>query len=694
MSAASCSLGLHASLYHASFGNTSSSSPPPSHPMSYSAFFRVLTASHRNSSVTKKIDPTSETKRGTSNNDPLQGLGVSSTPRNVAPDPSSTSSLAQPIYRPSGAWAWLDGLSLRDCQDKVSLNNGRDFEIDLRTGRAAGREIRYLSKSWPLDKRCDGFISELALYKKQLKPLQGIVVPNIIGVFTGTRRINVAMEVPHSSFWIESSSDMPNVLKKACVEALEKLHAQGVFHGNIGLSHFLIGGDARVTIVGFHAARALDPNPQVYLGSTTAADLRLELRKLKFKLDYQGAREKEREKFTQYVKRAQRNRKERFKVTRDPTYSPNYEDDPQSDRLDPPVDVRQPIGWLDALEEAPRRYIMPGQSIEDYENAVHDFLSVLYQMDTGHLPPTHIPSPSPPSSPGEVSGMVVPISAVPYHVSSKRKRVGGPEVASPSSKRPRTSVNSPSRAAGLQLPSVSDVPCTNGPLTDGKAPLVLDCSVASDNASTNLPQIRVRDFAYESFQPLKLDHRSQASTSKGQGHHTSLPRRSSDRNKPSAKYPNPLRKLNHPMASKAPSTGVTDDYSIAEACSIPSGTETIDDRTAGKRRRDEVDQDVPEFSGHSKPKRMRLLIAETPAVNSSLTILTSSEVVAPPSIPLSIPQATTLPTGNSGVEPGSSATFSDSGHSTLLQEPSGLNETPLVYRLITWWRDGLLRLIQ
>ena len=269
----------------------------------------------------------------------------------------------------------------------------------------------------------------------------------------------MAMEVPHSSFWIESSSDMPNVLKKACVEALEKLHAQGVFHGNIGLSHFLIGGDARVTIVGFHAARALDPNPQVYLDSTTTADLRLELRKLKFKLDYQGAREKEKEKFTQYVKRAQRNRKERFKATRDPSYSPNYEDDPQSDRLDPPVDVRQPIGWLDALEEAPRRYIMPGQSIQDYENAVHGFLSVLYQMETGRLPPTHIPSPSPPSSPGEVSGTVVPISAVPCHVSSKRKRTGGPDVASPSSKRLHRSVDSPSRAAGLQLPSVSDVPC-------------------------------------------------------------------------------------------------------------------------------------------------------------------------------------------------------------------------------------------
>lgn len=222
--------------------------------------------------------------------------------------------------------------------------------------------------------------------------------------------------------------------------------------------------------------------------------------------------------------------------------------------------------------------------------------------------------------------------------------------------------------------------------------MVLDCSVASSSASTNLPQIRVRDFAYENFQPLKLGHQSQASTSKGQGLHTSLPRRPSDHHKSSAKYPSPLRKLNHPMASKSPSTGVTDDYSIAEAHSLPSGTETIDDRTAGKRRRDEGDQDIPKSSGHSKPKRMRLLIAETPAVNSSLTISTSGEVVAPPSTP--IPQATTLPTGNFGFEPGSSATFSDSGHSTLLQEPSGLNETPLVNRLITWWWDGLLRLIQ
>lgn len=127
MSAASCPLGLRTSLYHASFGNTSSSPHLSSHPMSNSAFFRVLTASHRNSSVTKKIDPTSETKRG--NND-LQGFGVSSTPRSVAPDPSSTSSLAQPIYRPSGAWAWIEGLSIRACQDKISLTSQSPYSFD------------------------------------------------------------------------------------------------------------------------------------------------------------------------------------------------------------------------------------------------------------------------------------------------------------------------------------------------------------------------------------------------------------------------------------------------------------------------------------------------------------------------------------------------------------------------------------
>ena len=132
MSAASCSLGLHASLYHASFGNTSPYLHSPSHPMSNSAFFRVLTASHRNSSVTKKIDSTSETKRGTSNNDLLQRFGVSSTPRSVAPDPSSTSSFAQPIYSPSGAWAWLDGLSIRDCRDKISLNSQSLYSCDCK----------------------------------------------------------------------------------------------------------------------------------------------------------------------------------------------------------------------------------------------------------------------------------------------------------------------------------------------------------------------------------------------------------------------------------------------------------------------------------------------------------------------------------------------------------------------------------
>ncbi|KAJ3813676.1 hypothetical protein F5876DRAFT_4922, partial [Lentinula aff. lateritia] len=76
-----------------------------------------------------------------------------------------------------------------------------------------------------------------------LRPLQGRCVPHVIGIFTGPGAINVAMEPPHSSFWIEASTDMPLSLKERCVDAIAQIHSCGVFHGDIQLRHILIGGD-------------------------------------------------------------------------------------------------------------------------------------------------------------------------------------------------------------------------------------------------------------------------------------------------------------------------------------------------------------------------------------------------------------------------------------------------------------------
>ncbi|KAJ3719685.1 hypothetical protein C8R42DRAFT_542846, partial [Lentinula raphanica] len=73
---------------------------------------------------------------------------------------------------------------------------------------------------------------------------QGICVPHVIGVFAAPAVINVVMEPPHHSFWIEASTDMPLSLKQRCVDAIAQIHSCGVLHGDIELRHMLIGGDA------------------------------------------------------------------------------------------------------------------------------------------------------------------------------------------------------------------------------------------------------------------------------------------------------------------------------------------------------------------------------------------------------------------------------------------------------------------
>ncbi|KAH9025849.1 hypothetical protein EDB85DRAFT_1840222, partial [Lactarius pseudohatsudake] len=85
----------------------------------------------------------------------------------------------------------------------------------------------------------------LALYKssRYLLPLQGDVVPHVMGVYTGPGKIDIAMDLPHPIFWMEASASMPMVLKDRVVEAFQKLHERGIVHGDVALRHILVGAD-------------------------------------------------------------------------------------------------------------------------------------------------------------------------------------------------------------------------------------------------------------------------------------------------------------------------------------------------------------------------------------------------------------------------------------------------------------------
>ena len=194
-----------------------------------------------------------------------------------------------------------------------------------------------------------------------MRALAGTYAPTIIGVFTGVGVANMLMELPHQAFWVQASADMPDVLKKRCVEAYEKLHAAGILHGSPHLRHLLIGGDARVTIMNFERSRVLDPvsNTHISQEKANAAELRLEMRKVKYQLDYDNARVKEKQKWDRYKARLE-HCKVVLREAIDPTSRP-----PQvlevlaEDVVDPPVDTRRLKSWAPEQSYSSARFVVP-----------------------------------------------------------------------------------------------------------------------------------------------------------------------------------------------------------------------------------------------------------------------------------------------------------------------------------------------
>jgi hypothetical protein len=291
------------------------------------------------------------------------------------------------IYTPHGPWAWADGLSIDDTEELTPLQSGLTCSASIKRGTLGDRRITYISKCWNTSQqhRWLGFYSELSLYKadRYLKPLQGDILPWIIGVHALPGVISIAMEPPHHSFWIEASADMPNVLKERCIEAFEKIHACGVLHGDVELRHMLIGGDGKVTIINFQRSRALVPNLDVMLLEATPSDLKLEMRKVKYKLDYDGAREMESEKIARSEERHRRNAAHGLETLRDGEGAGKAKEDfPEDDIINPPVSTQDwNEGWANATANAPpTRFVVPGHASEALERELRNFLTILDRM--------------------------------------------------------------------------------------------------------------------------------------------------------------------------------------------------------------------------------------------------------------------------------------------------------------------------
>ena len=87
-------------------------------------------------------------------------------------------------------------------------------------------------------------LSQLYLYghPRHLRPLQGLCVPSIIGVFSTSEGLaNMAMEPPHPHAWRVADRSLSVGEKYAIVDAYAQIHARGVLHGDVVLRHMLIG---------------------------------------------------------------------------------------------------------------------------------------------------------------------------------------------------------------------------------------------------------------------------------------------------------------------------------------------------------------------------------------------------------------------------------------------------------------------
>ena len=115
-------------------------------------------------------------------------------------------------------------------------------------------------------------------------------MPRVICVSKTGACVDVMMEAPDSTVWFEASPNMPEVLKTRCIDAYCKLHARGVLHGSVDLQHILIGGNGKVHIVDFTKSRVRVPQVGFGIPPATEEEFEMELRIVKFKLNYGPAK--------------------------------------------------------------------------------------------------------------------------------------------------------------------------------------------------------------------------------------------------------------------------------------------------------------------------------------------------------------------------------------------------------------------
>ncbi|KAF8271349.1 hypothetical protein EI94DRAFT_1720409 [Lactarius quietus] len=384
----------------------------------YSSFLETLATSSRGCDILAKKPPSAPIQDNTL---PRKSVSKSGQPchtdtsdlvwESQTPPPCPEDDLVfRILYKTHGKYAWMNGRPIESVKVLKWLGEGIMSSAHIKSGniRTRGRDgwetvtFNYICKTWDTSKmgQWDGFYSEVRTHTSDHREPQthsNLVVGTIQIVAvssTSARRrgfhvmgIDIAMDLPHPVFWMEASASMPVVLKDRVVDAFRKLHERGIVHGDVALRHILIGADARVILIDFQASRADDPNEDLGLEGTYPGEKELEMRRVKFLLNVDNARQKEFRKSKAAHKRSDRNKARAHR--RQELLRHGITSGLPMDELVPLADIHEPPVLMDELErywmedanDDPRRFIVPGSSEIDVARAISSFLQQIRDME-------------------------------------------------------------------------------------------------------------------------------------------------------------------------------------------------------------------------------------------------------------------------------------------------------------------------
>ncbi|KAF8337512.1 uncharacterized protein EI90DRAFT_2659230 [Cantharellus anzutake] len=211
---------------------------------------------------------------------------------------------APSYYHPSGRWTHMVDKPV----EKIKFGTTLGYSMDpgdpvtyIAKGYANGKLVPLLCKRYDVWREWPGFHTEMYLYSssEHLRPLQGKCVPHIISVQTiPGGYLTVNCELLSVNGWSDAHPDgkfISQEKKKRILEAYHRIHKQGVLHGSVSLHNIAISDDSRVHILDFRKSRALVSCRAVGLYSCTQEELDFEMRYVRFILDWNGAKRKEKE---------------------------------------------------------------------------------------------------------------------------------------------------------------------------------------------------------------------------------------------------------------------------------------------------------------------------------------------------------------------------------------------------------------